>query len=205
MGSFGSGGGNVVYIVACAAPPALETAELVRHLQAHGWHTCVVLTPPTAQWVDLVHLAQLSGHEVRSQFRRPTDTKFTPLGDAVLVAPATFNTINKWAAGISDNLALGLLNEAVGARIPVAVVPWVNGSLAGHPSYQRSLMFLETAGVQIAHDPEPNFRAAALRALEAACQTASVELADLGTSGSVVTDHDGSPNDWDQSTHGALP
>jgi Flavoprotein len=34
--------------------------------------------------------------------------------DAIIVAPATFNTINKWAVGISDTLALGLLTEAIG-------------------------------------------------------------------------------------------
>jgi flavoprotein len=29
----------------------------------------------------------------------------------VIVAPATVNTINKWAAGICDTLALGILVE----------------------------------------------------------------------------------------------
>jgi phosphopantothenoylcysteine synthetase/decarboxylase len=37
-----------------------------------------------------------------------------PRADAVAIAPATFNTINKWVAGISDTFALGLLNEAIG-------------------------------------------------------------------------------------------
>jgi hypothetical protein len=35
-----------------------------------------------------------------------------PEADAVLAAPLTFNTINKWAAGISDTLALGLLSSS---------------------------------------------------------------------------------------------
>jgi len=38
------------------------------------------------------------------------------------VAPATFNTVNKWAAGISDTLALGILCEAYGMGIPTAVL-----------------------------------------------------------------------------------
>ena len=46
---------------------------------------------------------------------------------------ATYNTINKWANGISDNFALGILAEAVGLRIPVAVLPFVNSALASHP------------------------------------------------------------------------
>lgn len=35
-----------------------------------------------------------------------------PPPDAFVVAPCTFNTLNKWAAGVSDTLVLGLLNEA---------------------------------------------------------------------------------------------
>lgn len=41
-----------------------------------------------------------------------------PAPDALVVAPCTFNTANKLVAGISDTLALGLLNEAIGAEIP---------------------------------------------------------------------------------------
>ena len=44
----------------------------------------------------------------------------------MIVAPATFNTINKWAAGISDTLALGLLTEAIGKKIPVVALPFTN-------------------------------------------------------------------------------
>jgi phosphopantothenoylcysteine synthetase/decarboxylase len=67
------------------------------------------------------------------------------------VAPASFNTIIKCAAGINDNLALGLINEALGSpSVPVALVPWVNGSLNEHPAYRPSLDRLRSAGVHIA-------------------------------------------------------
>lgn len=150
MGSFGSDEGNVLYVIVCAAPPALETPALVQQLRHAGWDTCVVLTPSAAQWVDVGLLADVSGHPARSEFRGPVDPKFTPLADVVLVAPATFNTINKCVAGISDNLALGLMNEAIGLGVPMAVVPWVNGALAGHPVYDESLRKLGAAGVRIA-------------------------------------------------------
>jgi flavoprotein len=51
-----------------------------------------------------------------------------PPPDAIVVAPATFNTINKWAAGISDTLVLGLLTEAIGKRLPVVALPFVNAA-----------------------------------------------------------------------------
>ena len=96
-----------------------------------------------------------------SQERAPRlgRAEFAPRGDAVLVAPATFNTINKVAVGLNDTLALGLINEAIGSQsVPVAFVPWVNPSLSGHPAYHPSLTWLRSAGAHIAElaaqDPE---------------------------------------------------
>jgi hypothetical protein len=57
-------------------------------------------------------LSWATGHPVRSAFRGPDESEFAPRGDAVLVALATFNSINKSAAGISDALALALVNDA---------------------------------------------------------------------------------------------
>jgi Flavoprotein len=72
----------------------------------------------------------------------------------VVVAPATFNTINKWAVGISDTLALGLLNEAIGLGVPIIEVPFPNVALARHPAFQRSMSELRGYGVQLLFDPD---------------------------------------------------
>ena len=40
-----------------------------------------------------------------------------------MVAPATYNTINKWAQGISDTYALGVLAETTGLGTPIVVLP----------------------------------------------------------------------------------
>ena len=69
------------------------------------------------------------------------------------MVPATFNTINKWAQGISDTLALGLLNEAVGLRLPMVAVPWPNAALAAHPVFVRSVATLREWGVALILDP----------------------------------------------------
>lgn len=75
------------------------------------------------------------------------------MADAIIVAPATYNTINKWANGISDNYALGILAEAVGLRIPVVVLRFVNTALASHPAFQRSIALLRDAGIDVIHGP----------------------------------------------------
>ena len=75
---------------------------------------CVIAAPDGMKFLDALRLAELTGHPVRSQYKQPDEPDVLPPADAFVVAPATFNTINKWALGISDTLALGLLNEATG-------------------------------------------------------------------------------------------
>lgn len=147
MPSFGSESGNVLYLIVCGAPPAANTAELVKEKQAEGWDVCVTATPHGLQWFDVEEVERLTGHPVRDRFRAPADPDFIPRGDAVHVEPATFNTINKWALGISDTLALGLLNEAIGRGVQIRVALAVNTALASHPAHQAALQFLDANGV----------------------------------------------------------
>jgi Flavoprotein len=67
--------------------------------------------------------------------------------------------VNKWAQGISDTLALGLLNEAVGLRLPIVAVPWPNAALAAHPVFARSIAALRQWGITVILDaarlPQP--------------------------------------------------
>ncbi|HEU5417443.1 MAG TPA: flavoprotein [Streptosporangiaceae bacterium] len=142
---------GVLYLVASAAGPVPGIPAVITAAQQRGWDVCLILTPTAARWLDadLEDLARLSGHPVRSAYKQPGEPDVLPPPDAVLVAPATFNTVNKWAAGISDTLALGLINEAIGMGIPVAAVPWVHGPLAAHPALAASIARLRGAGVTV--------------------------------------------------------
>jgi phosphopantothenoylcysteine synthetase/decarboxylase len=139
----------VLYHVVCAAPPALDAAALVGLAHERGWHVCAVATPHAARWLDLGALEQLTGHPVRSQYKLPHEPDVLPPADAMLVAPATFNTINKWAAGISDTLALGLITEAIGMGLPLVAVPHLNDAQSRHPAFDTSVTVLRDAGVVV--------------------------------------------------------
>lgn len=67
----------------------------------------------------------------------------------MIVAPATANTINKWAAGITDTLALGLVVEAQGKGLPIVTLPFTNTALAGHPAFRESVARLRGWGVRV--------------------------------------------------------
>lgn len=140
---------RVLYLVVCAAPPALRIGELITLLHNQGWTVCVIATPRAAGWLDSEALARQTGFPVRSDYKRPGDPDALPRADAVAVMPATFNTVNKWAAGISDTFALGILNEAIGLSLPVIAVPYAKSALAAHPAFAESLAKLERWGVQV--------------------------------------------------------
>jgi phosphopantothenoylcysteine synthetase/decarboxylase len=148
---------GVLYVVVCAAGPATEVGTLVRLAQDEGWMVCVVATPHARAFIDVRALEELSGFPVRVEYRAPGTTVDVPAPDAILVAPATFNTINKWAAGISDTVALGMVNEAIGLNLPIVALPFVNAALAAHPAYDRSVDQLRAAGVRVLYGPgEPH-------------------------------------------------
>ncbi|WP_233563139.1 flavoprotein [Micromonospora musae] len=143
-----------MYLVVCAAPPALQISELIDLLMADGWTVCVIATPTAATWIDREALAEQTGYPVRSEWRRPGEPDVLPEADAVVVAPATFNTINKWALGISDNLALGILNEALGLRLPILAVPYAKPALTAHPAHAESAELLHANGVSLFRSEE---------------------------------------------------
>jgi phosphopantothenoylcysteine synthetase/decarboxylase len=139
---------RVLYVIVCGAGPAAEVGRLVDLAQQRGWDVQVIATPAALEFIDVPSLEAQTGRPVRSKYRKPGQPR-SPKADAIIVAPATYNTINKWAAGTSDTYALGILAEAPGLAIPTVVLPFVNSALAGRLAFSRSVDELEGEGVRI--------------------------------------------------------
>jgi phosphopantothenoylcysteine synthetase/decarboxylase len=144
----------VLYVIACGGRPAGHLPAFVTKLQANRWDVCVIATPSALKFMDTVRLTELTGHVVRSDYKQPDQPDVLPPPDAMVVAPATFNTTCKWAHGSSDTLALGLLNEAIGLGLPVVAVPNPSTALAKHPAFLESVSRLRTWGITVLFDPE---------------------------------------------------
>ena len=114
------------------------------------------LTPHARKFVDAERLKQMTDHPVRSEYKHPDEPDVLPRADAMLVFPATFNTINKWAMGISDTLAVGLLSEYTGLKRPIVAIPcfMTGGGLDTNPAFRRSVRLLRRAGVCVIYEPE---------------------------------------------------
>ncbi|MEV4384138.1 flavoprotein [Micromonospora sp. NPDC049580] len=142
----------VLYLVVCAAGPAEHIDELVDLLIADGWQVCMIVSPTAAPWLDRAALQEKTGYLVRVEWRMPGDPEPHPPADVVVAAPVTFNTVTKWALGINDTLALGVLNESLGAGLPLVAFPHVKAELAAHPAYSGHLAMLRSAGVVVAEE-----------------------------------------------------
>jgi phosphopantothenoylcysteine synthetase/decarboxylase len=145
---------KVLYVIVCGAPAASSVDEFIRLAQDAGWLVRVLATPMGERFIDAAVLAALTGDRVRTGFRMPDEPDELPAADAVVVAPATFNTVNKWAAGITDTFAAGLLCELTGLGVPIIAVPLVKDALARHVAFGPSLEALRGMGVRVMFDPQ---------------------------------------------------
>jgi len=146
---------DYLYLIVTGAGTARECPALAGRLMLLAEHLTVVLTPNAERIVAPREFTLAFGDRpgcrlVESYF----DVAILPRPPhgAVLVAPCSFASLNKLAAGIADNLALSIVSEAIGRRTPVAVAVSVNQSLWDHPITAESVARLRGWGVRV-HEP----------------------------------------------------
>lgn len=150
----GTAESGVLYLVIGGAPAPEGLPALVGACQGAGWRVVVFSTPMGTRFADLGELERMTGKPVRSEFRMPGTGEPTPSADAVLACPITFGSVNKFASGIADNFAVGLLCETVGYGVPVTIVPHCKPQLASHPAFAASLATLRGMGVRVLFNPD---------------------------------------------------
>lgn len=137
-------------IVVCGAGPASDVAKLVATAQARGWTVAVTATAAALDFLDIDEIAQVTGYQIRTDYRSTgTTSRVLPRVDALIVAPATFNTVNKLALGIADTYPLSSVAELIGRRVPTVIVPFVNSAFAERAPFQRSVTSLRDEGVRV--------------------------------------------------------
>jgi phosphopantothenoylcysteine synthetase/decarboxylase len=139
----------VLYAIVTGSPAARDVGKLVDLAQSDGWEVCVIASPDGYRFIDAEALEIQTGHRVRSQYKEPDAPDVLPPADAMIVAPATCNTLAKWAAGISDTLLLGLVIEAVGKGQPVVAMPFSNRAQLGFPAIVEAIDKLRRWGVTV--------------------------------------------------------
>lgn len=136
-----------VFLFVTGAGTAVQAPEIIRALLDCGRNVYSVLTPNVAQVTPPAPLMAIPGnHWIHAYRQEPLDRY--PFG-TLLVAPCTFNTFNKIALGLADNLATAMLADGLGAGCPVVIAPSMNRGLWAHPQTKVSLTRLESWGCTI--------------------------------------------------------
>lgn len=131
---------------------AYKSCELVRLLRKQGHSVSVVMSKASTEFISPLTFQALSGNPVL------TDTHENSLGngmahinltreaDALVIAPATANTIAKISHGIADNL---LANLVAARKCPLAVAPAMNVEMWNNPANLRNIEQLRSDGITV--------------------------------------------------------
>ena len=148
-----------VTVGVCGGIAAYKAAELVRALQKSGVEVRVAMTASAQKFVQPLTFAALTGYKVATSLWDAAGSTTEPAeqngidhiaeaqwADALVVAPATANTLAKFAHGIADDF-LSTLYLATTA--PVLVAPAMNVNMWNHPATQANLETLRQRGVRV--------------------------------------------------------
>ena len=137
---------------------AYKAAELVRALQRRGVEVHVVMTEAATGFIQPLTFAALTGHKVitglwsdADSSESTYDSSIEHIGEAqwteaLVVAPATANTLAKFAHGIADDF---LTTMYLATPAPVIVAPAMNVNMWQHPAVQSNLDILRERGVRV--------------------------------------------------------
>ena len=146
-----------LYLIVTGAGTARRVPDLLGKLAHVGPPVVAIPTPNAARIVScremVLALPDDGPHRVVESYFDEAILPRPPFG-LVLVAPCSFDSLNKLAQGIADNLALSVVSEAIGRRTPVIVAVSVNPPLWAHPRAQESARTLRSWGVEVL-DPVP--------------------------------------------------
>ena len=119
-------GRNILFAVT-GGIAAVESVRLARELRRHGANLTIMMTREAEKIITPLALSWASGTEVMTSW----DYEMSQLEnhDAVLVAPATRNTISKHIHGIMDSPVLMALSAARGNRTPILFVPSMHSDI----------------------------------------------------------------------------
>ena len=130
---------------------AYKTPQLIRLLIKKEHNVKVILTENAKEFVTPLTLSTVSKSPVLTNFSSPegnwhSHVELALWADAMLIAPATANTIAKMAHGVCDNL---LLATYFSAKAPVFIAPAMDLDMYAHPTVTGNLIKLKSFGNHI--------------------------------------------------------
>jgi len=132
----------------------LRSVELARGLMRHGAEVFVVMSEEATKLVTPTMLEWATGNPVVTELTGKIEHiwlagEHEDSCDLVLVAPATGNSLSKIACGIDDTPVLSTVTSAIGAGIPVMIVPAMHESMYKNPFILENIEKLKNTGIDM--------------------------------------------------------
>lgn len=146
--------GKKITLCVTGSVAAVECVALSRKLMRHGAEVYAVMSHWGQKIIHPNLLEWATGNPVVTELTGQIE-HITLAGkheghvDLVLVAPSTANTIGKIACGIDDTPVTTTVSSAIGAGIPVIVVPAMHESMYDHPAVTENIEKLKRIGVRV--------------------------------------------------------
>ena len=131
---------------------AYKSAILVRRLKDYGFDVRVVMTQGAQAFITPLTFQALSGNPVHTELLDPEaeagmgHIELARWADLILVAPASCDSIAKFANGLADDLLSTLY---LATKAPVWVAPAMNQQMWAAKATQRNLQTLVEDGVHV--------------------------------------------------------
>ena len=144
--------GQRVLVCVCGGIAAYKAAELVRGLRKGGAQVRVAMTDAATRFVGATTFQALSGEPVRTSLWDEAaeaamgHIELARWPTAVVIAPATANTLAKLAHGLADDLVSTL---CLATDAPIAVAPAMNRLMWAHPATRANMDTLRGRGVLV--------------------------------------------------------
>ena len=141
--------GKKILVGVTGSIAAYKSAILIRSLVKEGAEVKVIMTPAATDFISPLTLSTLSRNPVNLNFFNSKSGKWTShveLGlwaDLYLIAPATANTIAKFANGICEDLLAAVY---LSARCPVFIAPAMDLDMYRHQATNENIMTLKSFG-----------------------------------------------------------
>jgi phosphopantothenoylcysteine decarboxylase/phosphopantothenate--cysteine ligase len=140
---------------------AYKAVEIARGLQKNGHDVVAVMTHSATQFVGPLTFEAITRREViTDQWKAGANADIEHISiastiDLLLVAPATANTVGKFANGLADDF---LSNLFIATKAPVLLAPAMNTNMYENPAVVKNLETLGARGVQMV-DPGSGYLA----------------------------------------------
>ena len=145
--------GKKIVLCITGSVAAMECPIIARELMRDGAEVYAVMSPAATKLISPDLMEWATGNPAVTELTGKVE-HISLAGDhpdsasLVLVAPATANTISKIAHGIDDTPPTTVVSSAMGAGIPIVIVPAMHESMFRHPIILENINRLRSLGIE---------------------------------------------------------